>query len=165
MHHGKLPVFTNVSNIQNGGMQVISPPVYMKYWNSRKWKRISFKYHRTGQALWPMNPKPVKFLNSPCWRALHHVAYLQVQAQFHLILRVSQEERATDTFRRTDKMIKFSPSIGLSIKGFKKINFDLLKTIIGVEQYPSSPNIVSPIPTSKTKLSQVNPRECGNPTW
>ncbi len=92
-------------------------------------------------------------------------AYLQVQAQFHLILRVSQEERATDTFRRTDKMIKsFSPSIGLSIKGFKKINFDLLKTIIDVEQYPSSPNIVSRIPTSKTKLSQVNPRECGNPT-
>jgi hypothetical protein len=79
-------------------------------------------------------------------------------------LRVSQEERATDTFRRTDKMIKVSPRIGLSIKGFKKINFDLLKTIIDVEQYPSSPNIVSPIPTSKTKLSQVNPRECGNPT-
>jgi hypothetical protein len=79
-------------------------------------------------------------------------------------LRVSQEERATDTFRRTDKMIKVSPSSGLSIKGFKKINFDLLKTIIDVEQYPSSPNIVSPIPTSKTKLSQVIPQERGNPT-
>lgn len=50
----------------------------------RKWKRISFKYHRTGQALLPMNPKPVKFLNSPCWRALHHVHIYKFKLNFTL---------------------------------------------------------------------------------
>jgi hypothetical protein len=113
--------------------------------------------------LWPMNPKPVKFLNSPCWRALHHVHIYKFKLNFTLFKGFTRRK----SNRHIQKNRQHDQSFSKQWFIHKRFQEDQLRSSQNYnrEQYPSSPNIVSPIPTSKTKLSRVNPRECGNPTW
>ncbi len=107
MHHGKLPVFTNVSNIQIGRHASHFPTHIREIMKWQKVEKNQFKYHHTGQELWPMNPSPSSFLTCLVGEPWIMCIFTS-SSSISPYLRVLQEERATDTFTRTQNDQSFS---------------------------------------------------------